>query len=144
METGAPSVKIQKTEKIESKGQAPTSTPVKSSTGMKKKLRPNKAEAPIIKRKAGGKPDSKKTEGPKKAKIAKLDGEASKKSPKFNKKQKTNGEAKKEVAGEKKVGSPFEKKKNRRNKKNLVNKNRLGKNKFKNLKKMLGQKESGQ
>lgn len=143
METGAPSVKIQKTEKIESKGQAPTSTPVKSSTGMKKKLRPNKAEAPIIKRKAGGKPDSKKTEGPKKAKIAKLD-EASKKSPKFNKKQKTNGEAKKEVAGEKKVGSPFEKKKNRRNKKNLVNKNRLGKNKFKNLKKMLGQKESGQ
>ncbi|KAA0703010.1 putative 28S rRNA (cytosine-C(5))-methyltransferase [Triplophysa tibetana] len=144
MGTGAQSEKIPKTEQIQSKEQAPTSTPAKSPKGMKKKLGQNKDEAPIIKRKPGGKPDSKKTEGPKKAKIAKLDGEALKKSPKFNKKQKTNGEVKKEVAGEKKVGSPFEKKKNRRNKKNLGTKNRLGKNKFKDSKKTLGQEESGQ
>lgn len=138
-ETGAPSEKTEKTEKVESKEQAPT--PVKSNTD-KKKLKPNKAEVPITEKKPGGKPDSKKTGGPKKAKIAKLDGEASKKSPKFDKKQKTNGEAKKEVAEEKKAGSPFEKK-NRKNKKNLLNKNRMGKNKFKSLKTMLRHKEGG-
>lgn len=77
------------------------------------------------------------SEGPKKAKIAKLDGEASKKS------QKMNGEAKKEVAGEKKVGSQLQKKKNIRNKKNFGKNNRMEKNKCKNLKKMFGKKESG-
>lgn len=96
-------------------------SPGKTTMGMKKKFKQNKPEAaPAIKKKMGGKP-----EGPKKAKIPKLDAEALKKGKKFNKKQKVNGDAEEEVTGEKK---------NQRKKKNFLKKNRTGKNKFRKLK----------
>uniref|UniRef100_A0A8C2JJ06 NOP2 nucleolar protein homolog (yeast) n=1 Tax=Cyprinus carpio TaxID=7962 RepID=A0A8C2JJ06_CYPCA len=107
------------------------------------KLKPEKSETPIITKKAGVKSENKKSDGPKKAKIAKLDGETSKKSAKPNKKQKVkelNGDSTKEVVIEKKKGSQFEKN-NKTKRKNLLkkNKNRMGKNKFKKLKNMVGQ-----
>uniref|UniRef100_A0A9J7ZEH6 NOP2 nucleolar protein homolog (yeast) n=1 Tax=Cyprinus carpio carpio TaxID=630221 RepID=A0A9J7ZEH6_CYPCA len=107
------------------------------------KLKPEKSETPIITKKAGVKSENKKSDGPKKAKIAKLDGETSKKSAKPNKKQKVkelNGDSTKEVVIEKKKGSQFEKNNKTKNK-NLLkkNKNRMGKNKFKKLKNMVGQ-----
>lgn len=96
-------------------------SPGKTTMGMKKKFKQDKPDAtPAIKKKMGGKP-----EGPKKAKIPKLDAEALKKGKKFNKKQKVNGDAEEEVTGEKK---------NQRKKKNFLKKNRTGKNKFRKLK----------
>uniref|UniRef100_A0A9J7YWF8 NOP2 nucleolar protein homolog (yeast) n=2 Tax=Cyprinus carpio TaxID=7962 RepID=A0A9J7YWF8_CYPCA len=123
--------------------QKPASTPEKSNMGKKQKLKPEKSETPIITKKAGVKSENKKSDGPKKAKIAKLDGETSKKSAKPNKKQKVkelNGDSTKEVVIEKKKGSQFEKNNKTKNK-NLLkkNKNRMGKNKFKKLKNMVGQ-----
>uniref|UniRef100_A0A8C2JHD8 NOP2 nucleolar protein homolog (yeast) n=1 Tax=Cyprinus carpio TaxID=7962 RepID=A0A8C2JHD8_CYPCA len=123
--------------------QKPASTPEKSNMGKKQKLKPEKSETPIITKKAGVKSENKKSDGPKKAKIAKLDGETSKKSAKPNKKQKVkelNGDSTKEVVIEKKKGSQFEKN-NKTKRKNLLkkNKNRMGKNKFKKLKNMVGQ-----
>uniref|UniRef100_A0A9J7X7M3 NOP2 nucleolar protein homolog (yeast) n=1 Tax=Cyprinus carpio carpio TaxID=630221 RepID=A0A9J7X7M3_CYPCA len=139
-ETAASSEQIQKPE---SKQQKPASTPEKSNMGKKQKLKPEKSETPIITKKAGVKSENKKSDGPKKAKIAKLDGETSKKSAKPNKKQKVkelNGDSTKEVVIEKKKGSQFEKNNKTKNK-NLLkkNKNRMGKNKFKKLKNMVGQ-----
>uniref|UniRef100_A0A9J8B535 NOP2 nucleolar protein homolog (yeast) n=1 Tax=Cyprinus carpio carpio TaxID=630221 RepID=A0A9J8B535_CYPCA len=138
--TAASSEQIQKPE---SKQQKPASTPEKSNMGKKQKLKPEKSETPIITKKAGVKSENKKSDGPKKAKIAKLDGETSKKSAKPNKKQKVkelNGDSTKEVVIEKKKGSQFEKNNKTKNK-NLLkkNKNRMGKNKFKKLKNMVGQ-----
>ncbi|XP_077064994.1 28S rRNA (cytosine(4447)-C(5))-methyltransferase [Siphateles boraxobius] len=140
METAASSEQIQKPE---SKEQKPASTKAKSNMGKKQKLKQNKSETPIITKKAGVKSENKKSDGPKKAKIAKLDGKTSKKVDKPFKKQKVkelNGDSTKEVK-EKKKGSQFEKK-NKMKKKNL--KKRIGKNKFRKLKNILGQDESGQ
>uniref|UniRef100_A0A8C1YT36 NOP2 nucleolar protein homolog (yeast) n=1 Tax=Cyprinus carpio TaxID=7962 RepID=A0A8C1YT36_CYPCA len=139
-ETAASSEQIQKPE---SKQQKPASTPEKSNMGKKQKLKQKKSEPPIITKKAGVKSENKKSDGPKKAKIAKLDSETSKKSTKPNKKQKVkelNGDSTKEVVIEKKKGSQFEKNNKTKNK-NLLkkNKNRMGKNKFKKLKNMVGQ-----
>ncbi|XDV39879.1 hypothetical protein PO909_009057 [Leuciscus waleckii] len=141
METAASSEQIQKPE---SKEQKPASTKAKSNMGKKLKLKQNKSGTPIITKKAGVKSENKKSDGPKKAKIAKLDGKTSKKVEKPVKKQKVkelNGDSTKEVVKEKKKGSQFEKK-NIMKKKNL--KKRMGKNKFKKLKNILGQDESGQ
>uniref|UniRef100_A0A673FJH6 SAM-dependent MTase RsmB/NOP-type domain-containing protein n=1 Tax=Sinocyclocheilus rhinocerous TaxID=307959 RepID=A0A673FJH6_9TELE len=145
-ETAASSEQIQK---LESKQQKPASTPEKSNMGKKRKLKQKKSETPIITKKAGVKSENKKSDGPKKAKIAKLDGEASKKSEKPNEKQKVkelNGDSTKEVVMVKKEGSPFEKKKNKMKRKSLLKKkkNRMGKNRFKKLKNMVGQQKSGQ
>ncbi|KAK9960582.1 hypothetical protein ABG768_008429 [Culter alburnus] len=141
METAASSKQIQKPE---SKEQKPASTPAKSNMGKNQKLKQKKSEPPT--KKAGVESQNKKADGPKKAKIAKLDGEASKKVEKPDKKQKVkeqNGDSTKGVEEEeKKKGSQF-KKKNKSKKRNLRMK-RMGKNKFKKLKKMLGQQESGQ
>ncbi|XP_051576390.1 probable 28S rRNA (cytosine(4447)-C(5))-methyltransferase [Myxocyprinus asiaticus] len=136
METAASSVKIQKSKSMEQK---PTLTVAKTPSSKKQKLKQKKAKLPIMEKKTGIKSDSKKSDGPKKAKIAKFEGEASK-SEKFNKKQvkEVNGDAKKKVVEEKEGGSQFEKKKNQTKKKN-----RIGKNQFKKLKKMHGQQESG-
>ncbi|KAL0172677.1 hypothetical protein M9458_032988, partial [Cirrhinus mrigala] len=76
MQTAASSEKIQKPE---SKRQKPASTPEKSNMGKKQKLKQKTSVTPTI---------TKKSDGPKKAKIAKLDGEASKKNEKPAKKQK--------------------------------------------------------
>ncbi len=94
------------------------------------------------------KSETKKSDGPKKAKIAKLDGEASKKSEKPDKKQKVkelNGDSIKEVRKEKKDKSPLDEKKNKMKRKKLLknNINRMGKNRFRKLKNVLGQQESG-
>ncbi|KAF4103480.1 probable 28S rRNA (cytosine(4447)-C(5))-methyltransferase [Onychostoma macrolepis] len=146
-ETAASSKQIQKPE---SKQQKPSSTPEKSNMGKKQKLKLKKSEPPIIAKKAGVKSENKKSDGPRKAKIAKLDGEASKKSEKPDKKQKAkelNGDSTKEAGKEKKEKSQFEKKKNEMKRKQLLlknNKNRMGKNKFRKLKNVLGQQESGQ
>uniref|UniRef100_A0A8C2GFH6 NOP2 nucleolar protein homolog (yeast) n=1 Tax=Cyprinus carpio TaxID=7962 RepID=A0A8C2GFH6_CYPCA len=78
-ETAASSEQIQKPE---SKQRKPSSTPEKSNMGKKQKLKQKKSEPPIIRKKAGVKSENKKSDGPKKAKIPKLDGEASKKSEK--------------------------------------------------------------
>jgi len=140
METAASSKQIQKPE---SKVQKPASTKVKSNMGKKQKLKENKSETPIITKKAGVKSENKKSAGPKKAKIAKLDGKTSQKvgKPVNNQKVKElNGDSTKEGV-KKKKGSQFEKK-NKMKKKNL--KKRMGKNKFKQLKKIIGQDESGQ
>ncbi|XP_005157997.2 28S rRNA (cytosine(4447)-C(5))-methyltransferase isoform X1 [Danio rerio] len=128
----------------EMKEQKPASTPEKSSFEKKQKLNPQTSKPLIVKKKA----ENKKT-GPKKAKIAKLDSEAAKKFEKPSKKQKgkqMNGNPTTEGIKEKKEGSPFKKKENKTKKKNLLKKkkNRIGKNKFKKLKSMLGQQESGQ
>ncbi|NP_001288288.1 28S rRNA (cytosine(4447)-C(5))-methyltransferase [Danio rerio] len=128
----------------EMKEQKPASTPEKSSFEKKQKLNPQTSKPLIVKKKA----ENKKT-GPKKAKIAKLDSEAAKKFEKPSKKQKgkqMNGNPTTEGIKEKKEGSPFKKKENKTKKKNLLKKkkNRMGKNKFKKLKSMLGQQESGQ
>ncbi|XP_051722593.1 probable 28S rRNA (cytosine(4447)-C(5))-methyltransferase isoform X2 [Ctenopharyngodon idella] len=139
METAASSAQIQKPE---SKEQKPASTPAKSNMGKKQKLNQKRSEPPIITKKAGVKSQNKKADGPKKAKIAKLDGEASKKVERPDKKQKVkeqNGDSTKGV--EKEKGSQFEKKS--KAKRRNLRKKRIGKNKFKKLKKMLGQ-ESGQ
>ncbi|KAK7147759.1 hypothetical protein R3I94_010323 [Phoxinus phoxinus] len=137
METAASPEQIQKPQ---SKEQKPASTTAKSNME-KQKLKQNKSETPIITKKAGVKAENKKSDGPKKAKIAKLDGKTSKKVEKPVKKQKVkelNGDSTKEVK-EKKKGSQFEKK-NKMKKKNL--KKRIGKNKFKKLKNILGEAES--
>lgn len=128
----------------EMKEQKPASTPEKSSFEKKQKLNPQTSKPLIVKKKA----ENKKT-GPKKAKIAKLDSEAAKKFEKPSKKQKgkqMNGNPTTEGIKEKKEGSPIKKKENKTKKKNLLKKkkNRMGKNKFKKLKSMLGQQESGQ
>lgn len=128
----------------EMKEQKPASTLEKSSFEKKQKLNPQTSKPLIVKKKA----ENKKT-GPKKAKIAKLDSEAAKKFEKPSKKQKgkqMNGNPTTEGIKEKKEGSPFKKKENKTKKKNLLKKkkNRIGKNKFKKLKSMLGQQESGQ
>lgn len=139
METAASSAQIRKPE---SKEQKPASTPAKSNMGKKQKLNQKRSKPPIITKKAGGNSQNKKADGPKKAKIAKLDGEASKKVERPDKKQKVkeqNGDSTKGVAKEK--GSQFEKKS--KAKRRNLRKKRIGKNKFKKLKKMLGQ-ESGQ
>ncbi|XP_048009093.1 probable 28S rRNA (cytosine(4447)-C(5))-methyltransferase [Megalobrama amblycephala] len=137
METAASSKQIQKPE---SKEQKPASTPAKSNMGKNQKLKQKKSEPPT--KKAGVESQNKKADGPKKAKIAKLDGEASKKVEKPDKKQKVteqNGDSTKGVEEEeKKKGSQFKKKNKSKRRK------RMGKNKFKKLKKMLGQQESGQ
>ncbi|XP_042596688.1 probable 28S rRNA (cytosine(4447)-C(5))-methyltransferase [Cyprinus carpio] len=142
-ETAASSEQIQKPE---SKQRKPSSTPEKSNMGKKQKLKQKKSEPPIIRKKAGVKSENKKSDGPKKAKIPKLDGEASKKSKKPDIKQKVkelNGDSTKE---EKKEKSQLEKKKNKMERKKLLKKNinRMGKNKFRKLKNVLGQQESGQ
>lgn len=146
-ETAASSKQIQKPE---SKQQKPSSTPEKSNMGKKQKLKLKKSEPPIITKKAGVKSENKKSDGPRKAKIAKLDGEASKKSEKPDKKQmakELNGDSTKEAGKEKKEKSQFEKKKkNEMKRKKLLknNKKRMGKNMFRKLKNRLGQQESGQ
>ncbi|XP_056331486.1 probable 28S rRNA (cytosine(4447)-C(5))-methyltransferase [Danio aesculapii] len=138
METAASS----ETKAIEPK---PASTPEKGNFRKKQKLNPQTSKPLIVEKKA----EIKKT-GPKKAKIAKLDSKAAKKFEKPCKKQKgkqMNGNPTTEGVKEKKEGSPFEKKENKTKKKNLLKKkkkNRMGKNKFKKLKSMLGQQESGQ
>uniref|UniRef100_A0A671KCV9 Probable 28S rRNA (cytosine(4447)-C(5))-methyltransferase n=1 Tax=Sinocyclocheilus anshuiensis TaxID=1608454 RepID=A0A671KCV9_9TELE len=144
-ETAASSEQIQKPE---SKQQKPASTPEKSNMGKKQKLKQKKSEPPIITKEAGVKSENKKSDGPKKAKIPKLDGEASKKSEKPDEKQKVkelNGDSTKEAGKEKKEKSQLEKKKNKMKSKKLLkkNKDRMGKNKFRKLKNVLGQQESG-
>ncbi|XP_016419659.1 probable 28S rRNA (cytosine(4447)-C(5))-methyltransferase [Sinocyclocheilus rhinocerous] len=144
-ETAASSEQIQKPE---SKQQKPASTPEKSNMGKKQKLKQKKSEPPIITKKAGVKSENKKSDGPKKAKIPKLDGEASKKSEKPDEKQKVkelNGDSIKEAGKETKEKSQLEKKKNKMKSKKLLkkNKDRMGKNKFRKLKNVLGQQESG-
>uniref|UniRef100_A0A671KAG5 Probable 28S rRNA (cytosine(4447)-C(5))-methyltransferase n=1 Tax=Sinocyclocheilus anshuiensis TaxID=1608454 RepID=A0A671KAG5_9TELE len=112
-ETAASSEQIQKPE---SKQQKPASTPEKSNMGKKQKLKQKKSEPPIITKEAGVKSENKKSDGPKKAKIPKLDGEASKKSEKPDEKQKVkelNGDSTKEAGKEKKEKSQLEKKKNK-------------------------------
>ncbi|XP_043117214.1 probable 28S rRNA (cytosine(4447)-C(5))-methyltransferase [Puntigrus tetrazona] len=136
-ETAASSGQIQK---AESKQQKPSSTPEKSIMGKKQKLKQKKPEPPISTKKAVLKSEKKRADGPKNAKIAKLDGEASKKSQKPDKKQNArelNGNSTK--GKEKKEKSQLEKK-NKMKKKKLLknNKNRMGKNKFRKLKKVLG------
>ncbi|XP_059423406.1 probable 28S rRNA (cytosine(4447)-C(5))-methyltransferase [Carassius carassius] len=136
-ETAASSVQIQKPES------KTASNPEKSKMGKEQKLKQKKSEPAIITKKAGVKSENKKSDGPKGAKIPKLDGEASKKSEKPDKKQKVkelNGDSTKEVGKEKKEKSQLEKKKNKMQRKKLLkkNKNRMGKNKFRKLKNVLG------
>ncbi|XP_052435130.1 probable 28S rRNA (cytosine(4447)-C(5))-methyltransferase [Carassius gibelio] len=139
METAASSEQVQKPEP---KQQKPTSNPEKSKMGKKQKLKQKKSEPAIITKKTGVKSENKKSDGPKGAKIPKLDEAASKKSEKPDKKQKVkelNGDSTKEVGKEKKEKSQLEKKKNKMQRKKLLkNKNRMGKNKFRKLKNVLG------
>ena len=82
--------------------------------------------------------------GPKKAKIAKVDGEVVKKGDEVTK-EKVNqegGVTKSEPGVEKKDGSRFEKKSMKKKHKNPVKKNRIGKNKFKKLKKLITQEDT--
>lgn len=93
--------------------------------------------------KRSGSPKKKKDKGsgPKKAKIAKLDGEELKK----EKSNQEGGVTKTEAGAEKKEGSRFEKKTNKKKHKNPMKKQkRMGKNKFKKLKKMLSKDDSMQ
>lgn len=79
--------------------------------------------------------------GPKKAKIAKMDGGTRKGAEGKKSKGKAVGET---IASEvgKKEGSRFEKKGEKKRMSPMMKKNRLGKNKFKKLKKLLQQEEA--
>uniref|UniRef100_H2RWV8 NOP2 nucleolar protein homolog (yeast) n=1 Tax=Takifugu rubripes TaxID=31033 RepID=H2RWV8_TAKRU len=75
--------------------------------------------------------------GPKKAKVAKMDGDTVKVTKAKEPTVKTAGETKQELKADKKEGSRFEKKQGKKIKKPMKAKKRMGKNKFKKLKKML-------
>lgn len=97
------------------------------------------------KRQGSPKKKKDKPSGPKKAKIAKLDGEAVKKGDKVKKEKviQEGGVTKTEAGAEKKEGSRFEKKiMKKKHKSPLKKKNRIGKNKFKKLKKLLTKDDS--
>lgn len=74
--------------------------------------------------------------GPKKAKVAKMDGETVKGAKVMKPAVKTAGETKAATA-EKKEGSRFEKKQGKKSKTSMKAKKRMGKNKFKKLKQHL-------
>lgn len=103
---------------------------------LKKKTQANGTAA---KKMANVKPKGKKDSlaGPKKAKVAKMDGETVKGAKAKKPAEKTTDETKASKA-DKKDGSRFEKKQGKTTKTPLKAKNRIGKNKFRKLKHMLG------
>ncbi|XP_040900115.1 probable 28S rRNA (cytosine(4447)-C(5))-methyltransferase [Toxotes jaculatrix] len=107
--------------------------------GSKKKAQANGTAA---KEKANTKSKGKKdlSTGPKKAKVAKMDGETVKVSEAKKPAVKTTEETKASKA-DKKEGSRFEKKQAKKTKSPMKAKNRMGKNKFKKLKNMLKKQE---
>lgn len=111
------------------------------SGGLKKKTQANGTAA---KNTANVKPKGKKDlpAGPKKAKIAKMDGETVKGAEAKKPAVKTADETKASKA-DKKEGSRFEKKQGKQRKTAMTAKNRIGKNKFKKLKHML-EKQDGE
>lgn len=99
----------------------------------KEKAQANGATAkPTANMKSRGKKDL--TTGPKKAKVAKMDGETVKEDKKSS--VKTVDEAKPSKA-DKKEGNKFEKKQGKKTKNPMKAKNRMGKNKFRKLKHIL-------
>uniref|UniRef100_A0A665TTQ5 SAM-dependent MTase RsmB/NOP-type domain-containing protein n=1 Tax=Echeneis naucrates TaxID=173247 RepID=A0A665TTQ5_ECHNA len=133
-------------------GKATQSPPVKPSKSDKiSKTVPGKAgsakekaqhNGTAAKEKAKIKPKGKKnsTTGPKQAKIAKMDPETVKGAEAKKPTVKTTEETETSKAG-KKTGSRFEKKQGKKTKSHLKGKKRMGKNKFKKLKKMLQKSE---
>lgn len=80
--------------------------------------------------------------GPPKAKVAKMDGDTGKGPKAKEPAAKTAGPTQREAKAEKKEGSRFEKKPGKQRKTPTKAKKRMGKNKFKKLKKMLEKQES--
>lgn len=80
--------------------------------------------------------------GPKKAKVAKMDGDTVKVTKAKEPTVKTAGETKQELKADIKEGSRFEKKQGKKIKKPMKAKKRMGKNKFKKLKRMLEKQDS--
>ncbi|XP_032374538.1 28S rRNA (cytosine(4447)-C(5))-methyltransferase isoform X2 [Etheostoma spectabile] len=109
--------------------------------GLKTKPQANGTEA---KKMANAKPQGKKdlSAGPKKAKVAKMDGETVKGTEPNKPAVKTADETKVSKA-DKKEGSRFEKKQGKKRKTPMKAKDRMGKNKFRKLKHLLG-KEGGE
>ncbi|XP_070768045.1 28S rRNA (cytosine(4447)-C(5))-methyltransferase [Enoplosus armatus] len=99
--------------------------------GLKKKTQANGTAA---KKTSKGKQDL--PAGPKKAKVAKMDGETVK-GAKANKPTVKTADETKASKADKKEGSRFEKKQGKNRKTPVMSKNRIGKNKFKKLKHML-------
>lgn len=75
--------------------------------------------------------------GPKKAKVAKMDGDTIKVTKAKEPTAKAAGQTKQELKADKKEGSRFEKKQGSKVKQPMKAKKRMGKNKFKKLKRML-------
>lgn len=80
--------------------------------------------------------------GPKKAKVAKTDGDTVKDTKAKEPRVKTAGEMEPEPKSDKKDGSRFEKTKGKKRKTPMKANKRMGKNKFKKLKKMLEKSDS--
>ncbi|XP_030639687.1 28S rRNA (cytosine(4447)-C(5))-methyltransferase [Chanos chanos] len=109
----------------------------KKPVGPSKKGKPDQPETP--RKASNGKPG-----GPRKHKMAKVDGDVPKDGGRA-KKPKVENAAGKESETEKKEGSRFEKKTNKKKRRNPMKKNnRMGKNKFKKLKKMLRKMDAGE
>ncbi|XP_066538986.1 probable 28S rRNA (cytosine(4447)-C(5))-methyltransferase [Hoplias malabaricus] len=114
-------------------------------TETKHKLKPNsssKTENPISHNKPAVQSKKMEDHGPKKKKIAKKHGGDSKEDGK--KVPKLDGKPTKESVTGKKEGIPIKKTGKKKRKPLLQNRNRMGKNKFKTLKKMLKKQEAGQ
>lgn len=80
--------------------------------------------------------------GPKKAKVTKTDGVTVKDRKAQESTVKTAGKTKQEPKADEKEGSRFEKKQGKKRKTPMKAKNRMGKNKFRKLKKMLAKRDS--
>lgn len=122
------------------RGKPETKQPSKSAVSSKT------AENTVSKNKPAVKSTKMKDDGPKKKKIARMEEEASKEDKKSKEKlpkvPKVDGEtSKKPESGKKEESSP--KKRKNKNKNPLQKQNRMGKNKFKTLKKMLKKQETG-
>ncbi|KAL2084095.1 hypothetical protein ACEWY4_019613 [Coilia grayii] len=120
------------------RGKSPGKATAKAN-GLTAKPADEKKQGPTKKK---GKPD-----GPKKAKMAKLDGAVEGEGDKVKKEKKEGVEqegdaTKKDPGAEKKEGSRFEKKTMKKKHNPMKKKNRMGKNKFKKLKKILNNDES--
>lgn len=79
--------------------------------------------------------------GPKKAKVTKTDGVTVKDTKAQESTVKTAGKTKPEPKADEKEGSRFEKKQGKKRKTPMTAKKRMGKNKFKKLKKMLAEQD---
>ncbi|XP_029359824.1 28S rRNA (cytosine(4447)-C(5))-methyltransferase [Echeneis naucrates] len=130
--TQSPPVKPSKSDKISK------TVPGKAGSAKEKAQHNGTAAKEKAKIKPKGKKNS--TTGPKQAKIAKMDPETVKGAEAKKPTVKTTEETETSKAG-KKTGSRFEKKQGKKTKSHLKGKKRMGKNKFKKLKKMLQKSE---